>query len=61
MITSNARKPGYYWINWTGLADPSLATRRPGPLVGEWDGKVWWLSRVQAYQFDCDVTVVRPL
>ena len=52
------RTPGYYLVEWSGSADPELVARRPGPLVGERDGRVWWFSRMQAYQFDCDVTVI---
>jgi|HubBroStandDraft_1064217.scaffolds.fasta_scaffold1060099_2 hypothetical protein len=58
MNTLNGRTPGYYWIKWSNFADPKLATRRPGPIVGEWDGKVWWFSRMNSYQFDCDVMVI---
>jgi len=57
-MSTTSRTPGYYWVTWTELADPYLRARRPGPLVGEWDGKVWWFSKIQAYQFDCDVKVI---
>jgi hypothetical protein len=52
------RKPGYYWVNWTDRAEPHLIERRPAPLVGEWDGKVWWFARLDAYRFDCEVSVL---
>jgi hypothetical protein len=61
MTERNTRAPGYYWVNWSKWADSELAARRPGPLVGEWDGKVWWFSRVDAYQFDCDLIVISNL
>jgi hypothetical protein len=58
MISKTDRTPGYYWVMWSATADQDLALRRPGPLVGEWDGHVWWFSRMQSYQFDCDVMVM---
>jgi hypothetical protein len=58
MIGMIERVPGFYIVEWSDLADPELVARRPGPLVGEWDGRVWWFSRTQAYQFDCDVKVI---
>ena len=41
----STRKPGYYWVTWSELADADLVTRRPGPLIGHWDGRVWWFVR----------------
>jgi hypothetical protein len=61
MTSMMDRTPGFYLVEWSDLADPELAARRPGPLVGEWDGRVWWFSRMQAYQFDCDVKVISEL
>lgn len=52
------RHPGQYWIVWTDLADIELRTSRPGPLIGEWDGRFWWFARMQAYKFDCEVDVI---
>lgn len=52
------RTPGYYWITWTDLADADCAARRPGPLVGQWDGEVWWFFRSDIYRFDCEVEVL---
>lgn len=52
------RRPGYYWIKWSELADTDVARRRPCPLVGEWDGRVWWLSRSDVYRFDSEVEVI---
>lgn len=52
------RKPGYYWIVWSEHADPALAAHRPGPLIGQWDGTVWWLIRTDVYRFDCEVEVL---
>jgi hypothetical protein len=58
MRNTTNRKPGYYWVKWSALANAELAAKRPGPLVGEWDGKVWWFNRIEAYQFDCDVNPI---
>jgi hypothetical protein len=52
------RMPGYYWVTWTDLADADLVARRPGPLVGHWDGRVWWFVRSDVYRFDCEVEVL---
>jgi hypothetical protein len=52
------RAPGYYWITWTDLADADWVARRPGPLVGQWDGEVWWFVRSDIYRFDCEVEVL---
>jgi len=52
------RKPGYYWIDWTHMADEELVARRPGPHVGWWDGSVWWFVRTDVYRFDCEVKVL---
>jgi hypothetical protein len=51
------RMPGYYWVDWTELADSELVDRRPGALIGEWDGKVWWFVHMQTYRFDCEVRI----
>jgi hypothetical protein len=53
-----SREPGYYWITWTKLADEDWAQRHPGPLVSEWDGKRWWITRSDVYRFDCEVQVL---
>jgi hypothetical protein len=55
------RQPGYYAVVWTDFADVELRNRRPGPLVGEWDGRYWWFSRMDTYRFDCEVEVVSDL
>jgi hypothetical protein len=55
------RKPGYYWITWTDLVDADLAARRPGPLIGQWDGKLWWFVRSEVYRFDCEVKVLEEI
>jgi hypothetical protein len=52
------RPCGYYWVTWSSWADQETAAGRPGPLLGQWDGKVWWFSRVDRYFFDADVTVL---
>jgi len=54
------RERGYFWIEWSGLADDELRGRRPGPLIGEWDGRVWWFHRMSAYRFDSEVRVLGP-
>lgn len=53
------RNPGYYWVDWTNRADRDVVERKPGPLIGEWDGRVWWFVRMDAYRFDCEVVVLR--
>lgn len=53
-----ARQPGYYWIKWSELADTDVARRRPSPLIGEWDGHVWWLSRSDVYRFDREIEAI---
>jgi len=55
------RQPGYYAIVWTDFADIELRNRRPGPLIGEWDGKYWWFTRMDAYKFDSEVEVIGDL
>jgi hypothetical protein len=55
------RQPGYYAVIWTDFADVELRNCRPGPLVGEWDGKYWWFTRMDAYRFDCEVEVIGEL
>lgn len=52
------REPGYYWIAWSERADAELAAPKPGPLIAQWDGKVWWLIRSDVYRFDCEVDVL---
>jgi hypothetical protein len=52
------RHAGYYWIVWTDLADTELRIRRPGPLIGEWDGRFWWFARMDVYKFDREVEVI---
>lgn len=52
------RKPGYYWVTWTEHADPDLVTRRPSPLIAQWDGNAWWFVRSDVYRFDCEVQVL---
>ncbi|HTP93513.1 MAG TPA: hypothetical protein VMJ52_17345 [Xanthobacteraceae bacterium] len=55
------RDPGYYWITWTDRAEPEFARRKPGPLIAQWDGSVWWFVRSDAYRFDCEVEVLGDL
>lgn len=52
------REPGYYWIKWSEHADADMTARRPGPLIGQWDGRVWWFACSEVYQFDCEVIVM---
>jgi hypothetical protein len=52
------RQPGHYWITWSDLADADVAARKPGPLVAQWDGRVWWFFRSDVYRFDCEVEVL---
>jgi hypothetical protein len=52
------REPGYYWITWSEWADADLVACKPGPLIAQWDGKVWWLIRSDIYRFDCEVEVL---
>jgi hypothetical protein len=52
------RTPGYYWVTWTKLADEEAVLRRPGPLVAQWDGAVWWFTRSDTYRFDSELDVV---
>jgi hypothetical protein len=55
------RTPGYYWVTWTELADEEVARRRPGPLVAQWDGDVWWFIRSDTYRFDSEVDVIAEI
>jgi hypothetical protein len=55
------RQPGYYWIVWTDLADLDLRNCRAAPLIGEWDGRFWWFTRMEACKFDCEVEVIGRL
>jgi hypothetical protein len=48
------RKPGFYWVDWAEDSRASVA----GPLVAEWDGKSWWMARVETYRFDSEVVVL---
>ena len=54
----SGRQPGYYWVTWTKLADEEVALRRPGPLVAQWDGAVWWLIRSDTYRFDSELDAI---
>jgi hypothetical protein len=62
------RAPGYYWVEWRDGWVDDEPERRPGPLVGEWDGRVWWFTRFEAYRFasqveviaECPMPAVRP-
>lgn len=55
------RQPGFYAVVWTDFADIELRNRRPGPLIGEWDGRYWWFTRMDAYKFDCEVRAIGDL
>jgi hypothetical protein len=57
-IKMTERAPGYYWVDWRAGWVDDEPDRRPGPLVGEWDGRVWWFSRLDTYRFDSQVEVI---
>jgi hypothetical protein len=52
------RERGFYWVEWTNYADAELVESRPGPLIGEWDGRYWWFARMRAYRFDSEVRIL---
>jgi hypothetical protein len=52
------RPCGYYWVTWSNWADADTTACRSGPLLGQWDGKVWWFPRMDRYFFDAEVVVV---
>jgi hypothetical protein len=54
----NKRERGFYWVDWTHFADAEIVETRPGPLIGEWDGKYWWFARMQTYRFDSEVRIL---
>jgi hypothetical protein len=49
---------GYYWVTWSSWADQETVAGRPGPLLGQWDGKVWWFPRLDRYFFETEVTLL---
>jgi hypothetical protein len=52
------RAPGYYWVEWRAGWVDDEPKHRPGPLVGEWDGQVWWFTRFDTYRFASQVEVI---
>jgi hypothetical protein len=52
------RELGYYWVCWSNRADEKTAERLPGPLLGMWDGEVWWFVRIDRYYFDTELIVL---
>ena len=52
------RAPGYYWVEWRAGWVDDEPERRPGPLVAEWNGRVWWFTRLDAYRFASQVEVI---
>jgi hypothetical protein len=52
------RAPGYYWVEWRAGWVDDEPQHRPGPLVGEWDGRVWWFTRFETYRFASQVEVI---
>jgi hypothetical protein len=52
------REPGHYWVCWSTRADEETARRLPAPMMGLWDGRVWWLPRVDRYFFDSELVVL---
>ena len=58
MDARSGRERGYYWITWSDWAGDELRSSRPDPLIGEWDGQVWWFARRTTYCFDSEVMVL---
>jgi len=52
------RVAGHYWVRWSTVADEQTASRLPAPLMGLWDGRVWWLPCVDRYFFDSELVVL---
>lgn len=52
------REAGHYWVCWSAVADQETARRLPAPMMGLWDGRVWWLPRLDRYFFDSELVVV---
>jgi hypothetical protein len=52
------RKPGHYWVCWSQRADKETTKRLPAPLMGLWDGRVWWFARIDRYFFDAELVVL---
>jgi hypothetical protein len=52
------REAGHYWVCWSTMADEEIAKRRPTPMMGLWDGSVWWLTRLDRYFFDSELVVI---
>lgn len=52
------RERGYYWVHWSSWIDAETAERHPGPMLGLWDGGVWWFARIDRYHFDTEVVVL---
>jgi hypothetical protein len=52
------REYGHYWVCWSNMAGAETAQRLPGPLMGLWDGEVWWFARVDRYYFDSELVVL---
>jgi hypothetical protein len=52
------RERGYYWVCWSHRADEETAERLPGPLLGFWDGEVWWFVLKDRYYFNVELIVL---
>jgi hypothetical protein len=52
------RERGNYWVCWSNRADAETTERLSGPLLGMWDGEVWWFVRIDRYYFDTELIVL---
>jgi hypothetical protein len=52
------RDSGYYWVTWSNWADEESIARRPAPLLGLWDGEVWWFTCLDRYHFDVELIAI---
>jgi hypothetical protein len=52
------REAGHYWVCWSTMAAEETIRRLPAPMIGLWDGSVWWLPRIDRYFFDSELVVL---
>ena len=52
------REAGHYWVRWSTMAPEETVRRLPAPMIGLWDGSVWWLPRVDRYFFASELVVL---